>query len=151
MTTSEILLLFQTIIALLALLVSVVHLMDDRKKDDSYGSARFIIDLCKGQRPSPSQFFYVGVPVMKKMTIRKLLENIVAKSYGQKIKKFYLVSTDGEVVTADFAIDLVQNVAGWNFLWEVEVVSAKRVDDYVTVIYNPDIEQTNGDPDRNLW
>ena len=38
MTTSEILLLFQTIIALLALLVSVVHLMDDRKKDDSYGS-----------------------------------------------------------------------------------------------------------------
>ena len=88
---------------------------------------------------------------MKKMTIRKLLENIVAKSYGQKIKKFYLVSTDGEVVTADFAIDLVQNVAGWNFLWEVEVVSAKRVDDYVTVLYNPDIEQTNGDPDRNLW
>ena len=113
--------------------------------------ARFIIDLCKGQRPSPSQFFYVGVPVMKKMTIRKLLENIVAKSYGQEIKKFYLVSTDGEVVTADFAIDLVQNAAGWNFLWEVEVVSAKRVDDYVTVIYNPDIEQTNGDPDRNLW
>lgn len=54
---------------------------------------------------------------MKKMTIRKLLENIVAKSYGQEIKKFYLVSTDGEVVTADFAIDLVQNVAGWNFLW----------------------------------
>ena len=40
MTTSEILLLFQTIIALLALLVSVVHLMDDRKKDDSYGSKR---------------------------------------------------------------------------------------------------------------
>ena len=32
MTTSEILLLFQTIIALLALLVSVVHLMDDRKR-----------------------------------------------------------------------------------------------------------------------
>lgn len=40
MTTSEILLLFQTIIALLALFVSVVHLMDDRKKDDSYGSKR---------------------------------------------------------------------------------------------------------------
>ena len=40
MTTSEILLLFQTIIALLALLVSVVHLMDDRKKDASYGSKR---------------------------------------------------------------------------------------------------------------
>lgn len=40
MTTSEILLLFQTIIALLALLVSVVHLLDDRKKDDSYGKEK---------------------------------------------------------------------------------------------------------------
>lgn len=50
MTTSEILLLFQTIIALLALLVSVVHLMDDRKKDDSYGSKR------KAQRNDRPQF-----------------------------------------------------------------------------------------------
>ena len=49
MTTSEILLLFQTIIALLALLVSVVHLMDDRKKDDSYGSKRKIAPVCKPQ------------------------------------------------------------------------------------------------------
>ena len=91
---------------------------------------------------------------MKKMTIRKLLENIVAKSYGQKIKKFYLVSTDGEVATADFAIDLIWKLAegsSLNLLWEVEVVSAKHVGDYVTVIFNPNIEQVNGDPDKNLW
>lgn len=91
---------------------------------------------------------------MKKMTIRKLLENIVAKSYGQKIKKFYLVSTDGEIATADFAIDLIWKLAegsSLNLLWEVEVVSAKHVGDYVTVIFNPNIEQVNGDPDKNLW
>ena len=88
---------------------------------------------------------------MKKMTVRKMLENIVAKSHGLGVKKFYLVATDGEVVTADFAVDLVCKVASWNLLWEVEIISAKRVDDYVTVIYNPDIEQTNGDPDKTLW
>lgn len=88
---------------------------------------------------------------MKEMTIRKLLEKIVVKSAGLDIKKFYLVSTDGEVVTADFAVDLICKVAAWNVLWEVEVVSAKRYGDYVTVIYNPDIEQTNGDPDKSLW
>lgn len=116
--------------------------------------ARFIIDLCKGQRPSPSQFFYAGDLVMKKMTIRKMLENIVAKTHGLDVKKFFLVSTDGEVATADFAIDLIWKLAeesSLNLLWEVEVVSAKRVGDYVTVIFNPDVEQTNGDPDKNLW
>lgn len=87
---------------------------------------------------------------MKKMTIRKMLENIVAKTYGQSVKKFFLVSTDGKVVTADFAVDLICKVASWNVLWEVEIISTKRVDDYVTVIFNPDIEQTNGDPDKNL-
>lgn len=88
---------------------------------------------------------------MKKMTVRKMLENIVVKTAGLDVKKFYLVSTDGEVVTADFAVDLVCKVASCNVLWEVEIISAKRVDDYVTVIFNPDIEQTNGDPDKNLW
>ena len=82
---------------------------------------------------------------MKKMTVRKMLENIVVKTAGLDVKKFYLVSTDGEVVTADF------KVATWNVLWEVEIVAAKRYEDVVTVIYNPDVEQTNGDPDRNLW
>lgn len=85
------------------------------------------------------------------MTIRKMLENIVVKTAGLDIKKFYLVSTDGEVITADFAVDLICKVATWNVLWEVEIVSTTRHDDYVTVIYNSDIEQTNGDPDKNLW
>ena len=31
---------------------------------------------------------------MKKMTIRKMLENIVVKTAGLDVKKFYLVSTD---------------------------------------------------------
>ena len=43
---------------------------------------------------------------MKKMTVRKMLENIVVKTAGLDVKKFYLVSMDGEVVTADFAVDL---------------------------------------------
>ena len=34
---------------------------------------------------------------------------------------------------------------------EVEIVAAKRYEDVVTVIFNPDVEQTNGDPDKNLW
>lgn len=91
---------------------------------------------------------------MKKMTVRKMLENIVVKTAGLDVKKFYLVSTDGEVATADFAIDLIWNLAevsSMNLLWEVEVVAAKHVGDCVTVIFNPDIEQTNGDPDKNLW
>lgn len=91
---------------------------------------------------------------MKKMTIRNVLENIVAKSYGKEIKKFYLVFTDGQVATADFAIDLIWKLAeesSLNLLWEVEVVCATRVGDYVTVICNADIEQTNGDPDKTLW
>lgn len=44
---------------------------------------------------------------MKKMTVRKMLENIVVKTAGLDVKKFYLVSMDGEVVTADFAVDLI--------------------------------------------
>lgn len=91
---------------------------------------------------------------MKKMTIRKVLENIVAKSSGKGIKKFYLVFTDGQVATADFAIDLIWKLAeesSLNLLWEVEIVCATRVDDYVTVICNADIEQTNGDPDKKTW
>lgn len=90
---------------------------------------------------------------MKKMTVRKMLENIVVKTAGLDVKKFYLVSTDGEVATADFAIDLIWNLAevsSMNLLWEVEVVAAKRVGDCVTVIFNPDIEQTNGDPDKTF-
>ena len=64
---------------------------------------------------------------MKKMTVRKMLENIVVKTAGLDVKKFYLVSTDGEVVTADFAVDLICKVATWNVLWEVEIVAAKHL------------------------
>lgn len=113
-----------------------------------------ILDCAKVNGLRTVYFFYVGVLVMKKMTIRKMLENIVVKTAGLDVKKFYLVSTDGEVATADFAIDLIWNLAevsSMNLLWEVEVVAAKRVGDCVTVIFNPDIEQTNGDPDKNLW
>lgn len=53
---------------------------------------------------------------MKKMTVRKMLENIVVKTAGLDVKKFYLVSMDGEVVTADFAVDLICKVATWNVL-----------------------------------
>ena len=52
------------------------------------------------------------------------------------------------------AIDLIWKLAeesSLNLLWEVEVVCATRVGDYVTVICNADIEQTNGDPDKTLW
>ena len=63
---------------------------------------------------------------MKKMTIRKMLENIVVKTASLDVKKFYLVSTGGEVVMADFAVDLICKVATWNVLWEVEIVAAKH-------------------------
>ena len=43
-----------------------------------------------------------------------------------------LVSTDGEIVKAEFAVDLIQKLAKWNFLWEVNVISAKFYDDYFT-------------------
>lgn len=53
---------------------------------------------------------------------------------------------------AEFAVDLIQKLAKWNFLWEVNVISAKFYDDYFTVIYNADIEQVNGDPDKgDTW
>ena len=44
---------------------------------------------------------------MEKMTIRKMLERTVVATSKAPVKHIYLVSTDGEVVEADFAIDLV--------------------------------------------
>ncbi len=53
---------------------------------------------------------------------------------------------------AEFAVDLIQKLAKWNFLWEVNVISAKFYDDYFTVIYNADIKQVNCDPDKgDTW
>lgn len=89
---------------------------------------------------------------MEKMTIRKMLERTVVATSKAPVKHIYLVSTDGEVIEADFAIDLVQKMASYNFLWEVNVITAKRYDGYFTVVYDPDIEQVNGDPDKgNTW
>lgn len=34
----------------------------------------------------------------------------------------------------------------------MNVITAKRYDGYFTVVYDPDIEQVNGDPDKgNTW
>lgn len=85
---------------------------------------------------------------MEKMTIRKMLERTVIATNKRTVKKIYLVSTDGEVLEAKFAVDLIQKIAKWNFLWEVNVISAKFYDDYFTVVFNADIEQVNGDPDK---
>lgn len=48
---------------------------------------------------------------MEKMTIRKMLERTVVATSKAHVKHIYLVSTDGEVVEVDFAIDLVQKMA----------------------------------------
>lgn len=98
---------------------------------------------------------------MGKMTIRKMLERTVVATNKREVKNIFLVSTDGEIVKAEFAVDLIQKLAKWNFLWEVNVISAKFYvkrksakfyDDYFTVIYNADIEQVNGDPDKgDTW
>lgn len=76
---------------------------------------------------------------MKKMTVRKMLENIVVKTAGLDVKKFYLVSMDGEVVTADFAVDLICKVATWNAsitgtTRKAECSSARRADMCAAVI-----------------
>lgn len=85
---------------------------------------------------------------MEKMTIRKMLERTVIATNKRSVKKIYLVSTDGEVLEAEFAVDLIQKIAKWNFLWEVNVISTKFYDVYFTVVFNADIEQVNGDPDK---
>ena len=102
--------------------------------------------------PSQLIFFTTEDPKMEKMTIRKMLERTVVATNKREVKNIFLVSTDGEIVEAEFAVDLIQKLAKWNFLWEVNVISAKFYDDYFTVIYNADIEQVNGDPDKgDTW
>lgn len=85
---------------------------------------------------------------MEKMTIRKMLERTVIATNKRNVKKIYLVSTDGEILEAEFAVDLIQKIAKWNFLWEVNVISAKFYDDYFTVVFDDNVEQVNGDPDK---
>lgn len=97
-------------------------------------------------------FFYHGGPQNGKNDYPKMLERTVVATNKREVKNIFLVSTDGEIVKAEFAVDLIQKLAKWNFLWEVNVISAKFYDDYFTVIYNADIEQVNGDPDKgDTW
>lgn len=93
---------------------------------------------------------------MKKITMRKLFENIVVKAAEKNVANVKLICCgDGEVIEAKHPIDLIASMSseGINLLWEVEVVCAKVFDNYMTVVFNPDIEQRNGDPDfdENLW
>lgn len=54
---------------------------------------------------------------MKKMTIRKMLERIVVATNKRRAKNIVLVSTDGEIVEAEFAVDLIRTLTDWNILW----------------------------------
>lgn len=49
---------------------------------------------------------------MEKMTIRKMLERTVVATNKREVKNIFLVSTDGEIVKAEFAVDLIQKKAG---------------------------------------
>lgn len=73
---------------------------------------------------------------MKKMTIRKMHERIVVATNKRRAKNIVLVSTDGEIVEAEFAVDL----------------SEKFYEDRFVVIFDPNIKQVNGDPDKgDTW
>ena len=78
---------------------------------------------------------------MKKMTIRKMLERIVVTTNKRRVKNIVLVSTDGEIVEAEFAVDLIRTLTDWNILWEVTVISEKFYEDRFVVIFDPNIEQ----------
>lgn len=87
---------------------------------------------------------------MNKITMRKLFEIITIKSAEKNVTDIKLIScSDGEVVEAKHPIDLIVSMSseGLNILWEVEVVCMKVFDNYMTVVFNPDVEQRNGGPD----
>jgi hypothetical protein len=89
---------------------------------------------------------------MKKITIRKMLERIVVATNKRRAKNIVLVSTDGEIVEAEFAVDLIRTLTDWNILWEVTVISEKFYEDRFVVIFDPNIKQVNGDPDKgDTW
>lgn len=59
---------------------------------------------------------------------------------------------EGEIVEAEFAVDLIRTLTDWNILWEVTVISEKFYEDRFVVIFDPNIEQVNGDPDKgDTW
>ena len=89
---------------------------------------------------------------MKKMTIRKMLERIVVATNKRRAKNIVLVSTEGEIVETEFALDLNRTLTDWNILWEVTVISEKFYEDRFVVIFDPNIKQVTGDPDKgDTW
>lgn len=84
-----------------------------------------------------------------------MLERIVVATNKRRAKNIVLVSTDGEIVEAEFAVDavdLIRTLTDWNILWEVTVISEKFYEDRFVVIFDPNIKQVNGDPDKgDTW
>ena len=97
-------------------------------------------------------FFSTEDPKNEEMTIRKMLERIVVATNKRRAQNIVLVSTDGEIVEAEFAVDLIRTLTDWNILWEVTVISEKFYEDRFVVIFDPNIKQVNGDPDKgDTW
>ena len=97
-------------------------------------------------------FFTTENPKMEKMTVRKMLERTVVATNKREVKNIFQVSSDGEIVKAEFAVDLIQTLTDWNFLWEVTVIFEKFYEDRFVVIFDSVIEQINGDPDKgDTW
>lgn len=102
----------------------------------------------------PSQLIFLPRRTLKtkRMTIRKMLERNVVATENCEVKNIFLVSTDGGIVEAEFAVDLIRTLTDWNILWEVTVISEKFYEDRFVVIFDPNIEQVNGDPDKgDTW
>ena len=113
---------------------------------------RSSIKLQGSNEPSQLIFLPRRTLKMKKMTIRKMLERIVVATNKRRAKNIVLVSTDGEIVEAEFAVDLIRTLTDWNILWEVTVISEKFYEDRFVVIFDPNIKQVNGDPDKgDTW
>lgn len=61
-------------------------------------------------------------------------------------------TTEDPKVEAEFAVDLIRTLTDWNILWEVTVISEKFYEDRFVVIFDPNIKQVNGDPDKgDTW
>lgn len=73
---------------------------------------------------------------MKKMTVRKMLERIVVATNKRRAKNIVLVSTDGEIVEAEFAVDLIRTLTDWNILWEVSRFPGRRRVSYLNFFMN---------------
>ena len=85
----------------------------------------------------------------QKMSTRKMLETLVRKCSERKIYSVKVIDIeDGAVFEARHPIDLIFTTAKtWNYLWVLEVLSFKIVENQVLVIINSGIPQSNGDPD----